>query len=103
MEKKTQQIIRGIKHSPSFNNWDKMVMLSEPPSAGLVARTALFQKKLVPSEAQYAHAENQQHRSVSGIRNRLCSALMARFQVLQCGACSSVHCESCHTFCINTA
>ena len=49
----------------------------EPLSAGLVARTALFQKQqdlllqLVLSEAQspYVHAENRQHHSVSGIRS----------------------------------
>lgn len=48
-----------------------------PLCANLVARTALFQKQqdlllqLVLSEAPslYVHAENRQHRSVSGIRS----------------------------------
>lgn len=53
--------------------------LTELPSVGLVARTALFQKKLALSEAQSpnTHAENRQHCSVGGIRSRLCSSLIA--------------------------
>lgn len=54
--------------------------LTELPSASLVARTALFQKKLELSEdlSPNTHAENRQHYSVGGIRSRLCSSLIAR-------------------------